>query len=108
MFRLKFLIDVVAPALILCWAAICVYSAAAGESGFGALGALNRDVEEKRLAVDALRQRRLRLEARADKLNSKSLDADLADERIRAVLGYGREGDVIVTHSDLREALGGR
>ncbi len=108
MFRVRFLIDIVAPALILCWAAIFIYSAAAGQSGFGALSALNREVEEKAAEVDALRARRIALEKNADQLASKSLDPDLAEERIRKILGYTREGDVIVTARELEEALGER
>lgn len=107
MFRVRFLIDVVAPALILCWAAIFIYSAAAGRSGFGALSALNRDVEAKAEMVDALRERRIALEKNADQLASKSLDPDLAEERIRKILGYVREGDVVVTAQELEEALAG-
>ena len=64
MFRVRFLIDIVAPALLLCWAAIFIYSAAAGQSGFGALSALNREVETKAAEVDALRARRIAGEER--------------------------------------------
>ena len=105
MFRVRFLIDIVAPALILCWAAIFIYNAAAGDSGFGALSALNREVATKTADVDALRARRIALETKADSLSSKSLDPDLAEERIRKILGYAREGDVIVTAAELEEAL---
>ncbi len=108
MFRVRFLIDIVAPALILCWAAIFIYSAAAGQSGFGALSALNREVEGRAAEVDALRARRIALEKNADQLASKSLDPDLAEERIRKILGYTRDGDVIVTAGELEEALGER
>ncbi len=107
MFRVRFLIDIVAPALILFWAGIFIYNAAAGQSGFGALSALNREVDAKAAEVDALRARRLSLEKVADQLASKSLDPDLAEERIRKILGYARQGDVIVTAQELEEALGG-
>ena len=105
MFRVRFLIDIVAPALLLCWAAIFIYSAAAGQSGFGALSALNREVETKAAEVDALRARRIALEKNANQLASKSLDPDLAEERIRKILGYVRDGDVVVTAQELDEAL---
>ena len=105
MFRVRFLIDIVAPALILCWAAIFIYSAAAGQSGFGALSALNREVETKAADVDALRARRIALEKNANQLASKSLDPDLAEERIRKILGYVRDGDVVITAHELEEAL---
>lgn len=105
MFRLRFLTDIVAPALILCWAAIFIYSASAGQSGFGALAGLKREINEKTADVDALRARRIDLERHADMLASKSLDPDLAEERIRKILGYVREGDVVVTAQELEEAL---
>ena len=105
MFRVRFLIDIVAPALLLCWAAIFIDRAAAGQSGFGALSALNREVETKAAEVDALRARRIALEKNANQLASKSLDPDLAEERIRKILGYVRDGDVVVTAQELDEAL---
>lgn len=108
MFRVRFLIDIVAPALILCWAAIFIYSAAVGQSGFGALSELNREVESRAAAVDALRARRIALEKNANQLASKSLDPDLAEERIRKILGYVRDGDVVVTEAELERALQGK
>lgn len=55
--------------------------------------------------VDLLRARREALEKRADLLNSKSLDPDLVDERIRSILGYSREGDIVITRQELDRAL---
>ncbi len=93
------------PALILCWAAVFIYNAAAGDSGFGALAALKEEVDAKAADVDAVRARRIELERRADQLSSRSLDPDLADERIRAILGYVREGDVVISQQELERAL---
>ncbi|MEO1251162.1 MAG: septum formation initiator family protein [Pseudomonadota bacterium] len=101
MFRWRLLIDVAAPALIMCWAAIYMYNAAAGDTGFGALSALERDVSLKAEEIDDLRARRQSLEQRADQLSSRSLDADFAEERIRAILGYAREGDVVISREEL-------
>jgi cell division protein FtsB len=108
MLRARFFFDIVLPALVLCWAAMFIYNAAAGDSGFGALSALNRDVDSKTAEVDALRARRIELEKRADQLSSRALDPDLADERIRAILGYAREGDVVISRDALESALGDR
>lgn len=105
MLRTRFIFEVVAPSVLLCWAAAMVYSAVIGENGYRALAALNVEVEARRAEVDALRARRLALEKRADQLNPKSLDPDLIDERIRAVLGYSRPGDVVVSREDLDRAL---
>ena len=106
MFRLRFLFEILLPALVLCWAAIFFHNAAAGESGFGALSSLKREAAAKAAEVDALRARRQALEAHANQLSSRALDPDLAEERIRSVLGYAREGDVIVTAQELEKALG--
>ncbi|MEM8770736.1 MAG: septum formation initiator family protein [Pseudomonadota bacterium] len=105
MFRFRFLVEIAAPVLILCWAAISVYAAAAGQSGYGALSALEREVASKQEEVDALKARRLALEKHADLLSSRSLDPDYADERIRGILGYAREGDVVITREELERAL---
>lgn len=105
MFNLRFLLNIVAPALLLGWAAISFYSAVMGQSGFGALERLETKVEARAAEVDAIRATRIALEKRADMLNSKSLDPDMADERIRAILGYAREGDVVISREDLKNAL---
>lgn len=98
---IRFLAEIVFPALVLCWAAVLIYSAVAGDSGYRALASLEAELEETASEVDALKARREMLAQRADLLNSKSLDPDLVDERIRAVLGYSREGDVVIPRSEL-------
>ncbi len=105
MLRTRFLIDILFPTLMLCWAAILVYSAIVSDTGYRALASLEREVEERTLEVDALRARRQALEKRADLLNSKSLDPDLIEERIRSVLGYSREGDVVTPVRELERVL---
>lgn len=97
----RFLAEIVFPALVLCWAAVLIYSAVVGDSGYRALAALEAELEEKAVEADELKSRREALAQRADLLNSKSLDPDLVDERIRAVLGYSREGDVVIPRGEL-------
>ncbi|MHA7873706.1 MAG: FtsB family cell division protein [Hyphococcus sp.] len=101
----RFLFDVIAPSCLLFWAALLLYSAAFSDSGYRALQGLEEDVETAAGELDAIRARRMALEKRADLLNSRSLDPDLVDERIRSILGYAREGDVVISRSDLHEAL---
>lgn len=108
MFNLRFFTDVAAPALLLSWAVLFIYNAAAGDSGFGALAKLEEEVEVKAAEVEALRERRMSLETHANLLNSKSLDSDLAEERIRSILGYAREGDTIISREELEKALADR
>ena len=106
MLRSKFIFDVLAPSCILFWAAILVYSAVFSNTGYRSLASLEVEAAELSDEVDLLRERREALEKRADLLNSKSLDPDLIDERIRSILGYSREGDVVITGRELDRALG--
>ena len=106
MLNLRFLAEIVFPALVLCWAAVLIYSAVAGSTGYRALSALETELEDKTAEVDVLKARREALATRADLLNSRSLDPDLVDERIRAVLGYSREGDIIIPRREAEALLG--
>jgi cell division protein FtsB len=101
MLRSKFIFDVLAPAFILCWAAILVYSAVFSDTGYRALAAFEAEAETLTKEVNLLRARRDVLQKRAILLNSKSLDPDLIDERIRSVLGYSREGDISISRREL-------
>ncbi|GJL95642.1 MAG: hypothetical protein DHS20C05_20470 [Hyphococcus sp.] len=105
LFNKQFLLNIVAPALLLCWAATIIYSAVAGDRGYQALSRLEAEVELKAAEVDALRERRMSLQRRANQLNSKSLDPDLIDEQIRSVLGYTRDGDIVIPRRVLDNAL---
>jgi cell division protein FtsB len=105
MLRSRFIFEIAVPSLLMCWAAALIYGAAAGESGYGALAALKTELEAKRAELEAVQERRLALEKRAGQLSSKSLDPDLIDERIRSILGYSREGDVVISRSELERAL---
>ncbi len=105
MLRTRFLFDAVIPALVMCWAAVLFYSAIASDTGYYALAKLEAEAEEKAAEVEALRERRRALEKRADLLNSRSLDPDLADERIRTILGYTRPGDIVLPRRELDRIL---
>lgn len=105
MLRTRFLFEIVLPVLIVCWAAVMIYSAVASDTGYRALSSLEAELSEKTAEVDALRARRQALEKQADLLNSKSLDPDLVEERIRSVLGYSREGDVVISRRELDRLL---
>lgn len=105
MLRIRFLFDIAFPALVMCLTAILVYSAVVSDTGYRALAELRKDAAAKAATLDGLEARRMELEKRADLLNSKSLDPDLLDERIRAVLGYSREGDVVITRRELDRLL---
>ena len=105
MLRTRFLLDIALPALVMCWTAVLLYSAAVSDTGYRSLAALREEAAEKTEALDALQAQRLALEKRADLLSSGSLDPDLLDERIRAVLGYSREGDIVIPRRELDRLL---
>ena len=82
-----------------------VYSAVASDTGYRALGKLRGDARTHEAELMALQDRRIALEKRAELLRSKALDPDMIDERIRMVLGYSREGDIIIPRRELDPML---
>ncbi|WDI31375.1 septum formation initiator family protein [Hyphococcus flavus] len=105
MLRSQFLLEIAFPALVLCLTAVLLYGAVASDTGYGSLAALEREAGEKEAELTVLEIRREALEKRADLLNSRSLDPDLLDERIRSVLGYSRDGDVVISRDELNLLL---
>lgn len=105
MLRARFLLDIAFPALVMCLTAILLYGAIVSDTGYRALGELQDEAAQQAAKLEGLHARRLELEKRADLLNSKSLDPDLLDERIRAVLGYTQEGDVVISRRELDRLL---
>ena len=103
--RVGLVFEIVLPVLLVGWACLLIYSAVAGDTGFRAATVLEQEIASKTQSVDALRKRRLTLERRADQLNSRSLDPDLVDEKIRLILGYSQEGEIVVPRRELEEAL---
>ncbi|MEL7486952.1 MAG: septum formation initiator family protein [Pseudomonadota bacterium] len=101
----RFFFEIAAPAAVACWAAYFVFAALFGASSVRVLQTLESEAQERREDVDALTRRREALERRADMLHPSSLDADLVDERVRAVLGYARDGDLILPRSELDALL---
>ncbi|WP_428408932.1 FtsB family cell division protein [Hyphococcus sp.] len=105
MLRLRFLFDIAFPALVMCLTGILLYSSVVSDTGYRSLSALEKEAAEKEAQLNELQARRIELEKRADLLNPKSLDPDLLDERIRGVLGYTREGDVVISRRELDRLL---
>lgn len=101
----RFFRDVVAPALTACWIAYLGYGAIAGASGYRVLADLRKEAAAKEEALEALTARRAALAQVADQLNARSLDPDMLDERVRAVLGYAREGDLVLPRDELERML---
>ena len=92
---------------MLCWAAVLVYSAVVSDTGYRALADLRSEAGALTAQADALRTRRLELEHRADLLKSDALDPDMIDERIRSILGYSQDGDIVVPRKELEPLIAG-
>lgn len=97
--------DIIAPALFACWVAYMAYGAVAGAAGFRVLKKLEADLAAQRAELEGIEARRAALERRAKLLNPKSLDRDMIDERIRSVLGYAREGDIVIPRAEVERLL---
>ncbi|MEX6634335.1 FtsB family cell division protein [Hyphococcus lacteus] len=106
MLRSRFLLEIAFPALVMCLTSVLLYSAVVSDTGYRALADARKEAETKSAELEALIARRQALEKNADLLNSKSLDPDILDERIRAILGYSRKGDVVVPRRELDRILG--
>ncbi len=102
---LRFVLDVVAPAVLMSWTLYFVYDAVIGATGYRVLRTLEAEAEVKSMEVAALTAERRRLEIVAEQLNPRSLDPDMADEKIRTVLGYVEEGDLVIPRDQLEEIL---
>ncbi|MEO0878674.1 MAG: septum formation initiator family protein [Pseudomonadota bacterium] len=101
----RFVLDVVLPALIACWVASIAYGAISGVSGYGAVAELKKERTDRQAELDALIDRRLVLGRRADMLNPSQLDLDMVEERIRVVLGYAHQDDVILPQDELQRLI---
>jgi len=101
----KFIVDVVAPALCVCAIAYFAYGAIAGATGYRELSALRLEAGERAQEVDALTALRTELEGHANQLNPKALDLDLIDERVRAILGFTHERDLVLPREELERIL---
>jgi cell division protein FtsB len=101
----KLIFDVVAPALVVCWTAFLAVDAVAGPTGLRALREARAEAAAKRAEVAALVVRREALERTATQLHRRSLDPDLLEEKIRSVLGYAAEGDIVIPRDEFDRML---
>lgn len=104
-FSWQLVIDVIAPAFFTCWIGYLIYDAVVGATGVRALWALQAEVDAKASEVASLAAERRRLEIVAAQLNPRSLDPDMAVEKIRTVLGYVEEGELVISRDQLDEIL---
>lgn len=97
--------SLIAPLLIAAYVVYLAYGAVAGAAGWSALKRLRAEEAALKAEVGAIRAHREALQRRADLLNPHSLDPEMMEERIRAVLGYARDGDVVIPRAEVDKAL---
>lgn len=94
----------IGPLLIAAYIVYLAYGAVAGAAGLSALKRLQAEETALKAEVEAIRAHREALQRRADLLNPHSLDPEMMEERIRAVLGYARDGDIVVPREEIDKA----
>jgi cell division protein FtsB len=72
------------------------YHAIQGDRGLFAWMALNQQLKQTHALGDAVAAQRSEPENRVERLSSASLDPDLLDERVRAMLNYAHEDEVVI------------
>jgi cell division protein FtsB len=102
---IRFLLNVCLPALLMCLIAGEVYSALAGPSSFARLAVLEQEIAERDAELAVISARRDRLALHAEQLNPQSLDPDLVDERIRSVLGFVAEEDMVIPADQIEQLI---
>jgi cell division protein FtsB len=88
--------QVVVPVLAIAVLAYFAYHAIQGDRGLFAWMGYNQQLLQTRALADAVAAQRAELENRVDRLSSASLDPDLLDERVRVMLNYAAQGDVVI------------
>jgi cell division protein FtsB len=88
--------QVVVPVLGIALLAYFAYHAIQGDRGLFAWLALNQQLKQAHALSDAADAERAELENRVGRLSSASLDPDLLDERVRAMLNYARQDEVVI------------
>lgn len=90
------LLEIVVPAIMISLLGYFAYHALQGQNGLLAYLRLDKELAiQERLVADISAEREA-LEHRVHLMRPSSIDPDMLDEQVRAVLGYAREGEVII------------
>ncbi|MEO1676410.1 MAG: septum formation initiator family protein [Pseudomonadota bacterium] len=103
--RLGLLFEILLPVLFVGWAAIMIFGATVSTTGYRSLDVLRGELAKLDHDLAALKAHRQWMDNRAQLLQSAALDPDMVDERIRGVLGYAQDDDMVITRKDLRAAV---
>ncbi len=92
----RLLRQVAMPVLGIALLTYAAYHAIEGDRGLFAWIALNQRLNEAQALADAVAVQKQELQNRVYRLSSASLDPDLLDERVRAMLDYARPDEVVI------------
>ena len=73
-----------------------VYHLIQGDRGLIALSRLTKDIKQLEGEVTVAKAERTDIERQTKLLRSSGIDADMLDERARAVLGFSRPDEIVV------------
>jgi cell division protein FtsB len=88
--------QIVVPVLSIGLLAYFAYHAIQGDRGLLAWMSLNQQLKQTQALADAVAAQRAELENRVQRLSNSSLDPDLLDERVRAMLNLARPDEVVI------------
>ena len=88
------------PVLGICLLAYFFYHFLHGERGLFAWLAINRQIEEAKAELARTAAERADLERRVSLLGNHAIDLDMLDERVRAMLNYGRPDELVILRDD--------
>ncbi len=86
----------IAPAIAACLVTYFAYYTIDGDRGLKSMTKLQSDISVSETRLDVLQTQSASLERQVSRLRSGSLDADLLDERARAVLNFAKPNDLII------------
>ncbi|WP_046023185.1 septum formation initiator family protein [Magnetospira sp. QH-2] len=92
--------QVAGPVLGACLVAYFAFHVFNGDRGFRAWVQLREEVKQVELLAAQVAEDRQSWERRVHLLHPNSLDPDLLDERVRAMLNYAGEDDLIIFEQD--------
>jgi cell division protein FtsB len=88
--------QVAMPVIGIALLAYAAYHAIEGDRGLFAWIVLSQRLKEAHALADAVAAQKQELGNRVYRLSSSSLDPDLLDERVRAMLDYARPDEVVI------------
>ena len=87
---------IVGPVLGICAVGYFAYHLVHGDRGLFAWWQLTQRVVDAQEVLDAVQMDRRIMENRVKLLHPQNLDPDMLDERARAMLNYGKPGDIVI------------